>query len=129
MCKKNTGCCAGVFLCNSNENGIKISMKKNILSFSVVISLTSILGCTGTSWINKDNSVASKSKIESAKKTCDVDNKIYNWLDQSTQRSLLISMQKTSQEKKKMKKYFDDQKNKLDESISECMEKEGLIKK
>jgi|GEM_PF-5612616 len=104
-------------------------MKILIIYASVTLLTLSLTGCANPSWVNKDNTIASKQKIENAKRNCNVDDKMYQWISKSSQRSLLINMQKNDSEKEKLKKYYKEKEKALHQEIAQCMDKEGLKKK
>ena len=104
-------------------------MKNITLKYVALIGMFSLVGCSSTSWINEDNSVATDNKISAAKLECKIDDKIYNWESSNRIRSMLISMQKTDVEKQKMKKHYMEQEESIYKEIETCMNKEGLKKK
>ena len=108
---------------------MEVTMKNITLKYVALIGVFSLAGCSSTSWVNEDNSVATDNKVSAAKLKCEVDDKIYNWMNSNSIRSMLISMQKTDAEKQKMKNHYMEQEESIYKEIETCMNKEGLKKK
>jgi len=98
-------------------------VKNVIIGLSIIIGFA---GCAGASWVNLDKSDATSNKINNAKAKCNVNEKEETIRTKNAVHKVIMSARNGLDNKSIIKKH-EDEIAAINNEITSCMKKEGLI--